>query len=642
MPYPYDDEQDSDLATPADGGLDDPRKRGRVPFPQIATPPFLPGQNLPPSSFPQGQSLPQPQYGPAGQAAQDLRTQGPPPPPHPKLWQRLVAGGLGAMEGVGQQQRRPLNLNMGPAEDAVLGNTKYAQQTADYGRRLGVANQAAEAERKMQEDQQKAEEHSSTMDLNRTKARESDENTQSLIDARKDRTATAQAKLREGVDYRDPNETLSFPGGDLQNGPPPLPNFDSGNDAGPMLPPKPPNIQPSMPPSGANVGYSPQVSTMPPEGFKDIVPPPGSPKGMLASKATPQQVSIDAGRMVRITQDDVDNAAQYKVPAPGRPGDVKPKEVYDAWQANLRKRIETATAAKANSKDNFMGLMSKVAQEQGLNPAALTDPKVQVESIKRSQVLTEPEKAQAYTWLQANANPAATSSNIVLRNEGLQESRVYQVINKDTGQLEMRNAQEINGSKGLYAPAAPGAQAMGKTAIFSDIHYNIDTARKALQALDEFDPATRAKIAYYLRETHPESSIQTFLTGELGTTLTPQQAELAQALAQLSENAMSLRSVAGMGQGAQDLRDAIRSVIPSGKTPTKDYGLSQLNKFESVVSRIEKGVPGMGRAGSTQNITGEAKTYTQADVDAAVAAYTGTTPQQIEAANNAKGWKKVQ
>jgi len=185
----------------------------------------------------------------------------------------------------------------------------------------------------------------------------------------------------------------------------------------------------------------------------------------------------------------------------------------------------------------------------------------------------------------------------VARMEVMGQNREYPVINRQSGQLEMRNAQEINASKGTYAPAGAGASAMGKDAVFNDLHYNIDTARKAISGLESMDAGTRAALSYALRHTDPSSALTTFLTGSIGQAMNPQQQEAVQAMALLAENAMTLRGVSGMGQGSDEMRQAILATIPSGKSPTKGYALGQLDKFEAVVKRLEKGVPGMGQAG---------------------------------------------
>ncbi len=179
----------------------------------------------------------------------------------------------------------------------------------------------------------------------------------------------------------------------------------------------------------------------------------------------------------------------------------------------------------------------------------------------------------------------------VLRVEAMGDTRMYPVIDKKTGNMVMASATDINRNPGGYAPAGQGATAMGKEAVFQDLHYNIDTARKAIQGLESMDAGTRAALSYALRHTDPGSAIQTFLTGQVGTNLNPQQQEAVQALALLSENALSLRGVAGMGQGSDDLRAAIQATLPSGKSPSKGYALNQLKKFEDVVNRLETGNP---------------------------------------------------
>jgi hypothetical protein len=256
-------------------------------------------------------------------------------------------------------------------------------------------------------------------------------------------------------------------------------------------------------------------------------------------------------------------------------------------------------------KNTFMDTIKKVAAEGSITPQSLTDVNKLSQAIRGSTTLSDDEKNSALAYMAANPTPAIQGTTALIRMEGLQTSREYPVINKQSGQLEMRSAAEINSSPGNFAPAGPGATALTKNAIFQDLHYNINTARNAIQALDDMDAPTRAALSYALRHTDPASAFQTFLTGSAGAAMNPKQQEAAQALALLSENAMSLRNVAGMGQGSDDLRSAIQATLPSGKSPSKGYALSQLSKFEQVVNRLEKGVPGMTSPnGQTTNSSG--------------------------------------
>jgi hypothetical protein len=230
-------------------------------------------------------------------------------------------------------------------------------------------------------------------------------------------------------------------------------------------------------------------------------------------------------------------------------------------------------------------------------PAAFSDQSKLVTAIRASKVLTDQEKAAAIGFQGVNPTPASTGTAATIRVEGMLQSRENPVINKRTGELELRSSDWVNSHPGLYMPAGQGASAMSKDALFQDLHYNIQTARNAINALDELNAPTRAALSFALRDTDTKSAMQTFLAGALGTQLTPQQQEAVQALALLNENAMSLRSLGGMGQGSEEMRSAIRATLPGGKSASKGYAIKQLEKFENVVNRLERGVPGTGAQG---------------------------------------------
>lgn len=274
---------------------------------------------------------------------------------------------------------------------------------------------------------------------------------------------------------------------------------------------------------------------------------------------------------------------------------------------NRARAIKTGGKKAGAPKDAFTSTVSKVAAEQGLPPSALTSVTSLASAITGAKTITAQEKNDALAYLATNTTPGATSQAGVMRMQIMGQNREYPVINKGTGELEMRSAAEINANKGTFAPAGQGATAMGKNAVFQDLHYNIDTARKAINDLESLDAPTRAALSYTLKHTDPRSAMQTFLSGTVGTQLNDKQQEAVQSLALLAENAMSLRSVAGMGQGSDELRAAIQATLPSGKSPSKGYALKQLDKFENVVSRLETGVPGMGKKVAPTTVSGETK-----------------------------------
>ncbi len=292
-------------------------------------------------------------------------------------------------------------------------------------------------------------------------------------------------------------------------------------------------------------------------------------------------------RFVAVTPDNSAIMPSHKI------GELVPWSEYKSSLSEHEKTVRAnATAANKppsaeGEKLAFQAIIQKVAAENGISPEALTDVRKLMPAIQKSTTLSPEEKNHAVAYLTANPTPSAQGTNSLVRVEGLGQMREYPVINRSTGQLEMRNAAEINASNGGFMPAGEGARTQDKNAIFQDLHYNLDTAKNAVSALVTLDPGTRAALANQLQETDPRSAISAFLHGAIGTQLTPQQKHAVLALAQLSENALSLRSVAGMGQGAQDLRDAIRSVLPSAKSPDVPYMMDQLKNFEQVVSRLE-------------------------------------------------------
>ncbi len=269
-------------------------------------------------------------------------------------------------------------------------------------------------------------------------------------------------------------------------------------------------------------------------------------------------------------------------------------EEYRTFENEMKAEGTPEKAAKA--KDEFQGAVAKIASEGGLPADALTDVTKLAKHIASSQTLTPEEKNKSLAYLAANTTPAAQGTNTRIRVEGMGAMREYPVIDRETGQLEMRSAVEINANKGKYMPAGQGATAMTKEAVFKDLYFNVDTARKAINGLQTLDAGTRAQLSYALRHSDPGSAMQTFLTGAAATNMTPEQQEFVQSLALLSENAMSLRGVAGMGQGSDDLRAAIQATLPSGKSPSKEYMQGQLNKLEAVITRLNAAVPGTGGA----------------------------------------------
>jgi hypothetical protein len=184
-----------------------------------------------------------------------------------------------------------------------------------------------------------------------------------------------------------------------------------------------------------------------------------------------------------------------------------------------------------------------------------------------------------------------------VRVEGYAASRELPVLDTKGGAntLQYLSAADINTANktepGRYVPAQQGMAALKPIALLEDVRGNIQQTRDALNGLtNDFDKTTRAKIAVALRSSDPRSAFSTLMTNlDLGS-LPDDQAAYIQALASLAENSMSLRGITG-GGNAEDARSAIRAMLPSGSTPTKAYGLKQLDLLEKTVDRLRRGQP---------------------------------------------------
>jgi ribosomal protein S20 len=142
---------------------------------------------------------------------------------------------------------------------------------------------------------------------------------------------------------------------------------------------------------------------------------------------------------------------------------------------------------------------------------------------------------------------------------------------------------------------------MSKQAQFSEMHTAVTKARSAINNLDrDFTPDQIGKLTLAMRHTDDPTVFKNEMETFLGTQqLTPAQQDFVVWVAQLNERAMSLRNVAGMGQGSDQLRTAIQATLPNAKSGSKEMALKQLAAFENQLNMLEKGVPTLpGRTGA--------------------------------------------
>ena len=206
-------------------------------------------------------------------------------------------------------------------------------------------------------------------------------------------------------------------------------------------------------------------------------------------------------------------------------------------------------------------------------------------------------------------NPGAQQRlAISVGNASNRPQRMYSVLDTQNGNMPvMVGAQELTEENhlhpGRYISAGAGQKALGQTALLEDMRGNLNQVRDVLRnpKLPEFTADQRAALSLALGNQHPTDSLLTAIgRGGVMGSLTQEQQDYAIGMAQLIENSMAMRSVLGAGQGSDELRAAIRSTLPSARTPSKDYALRQLDAFENVLNRLGRGVPNVPLKGGNE------------------------------------------
>jgi hypothetical protein len=159
----------------------------------------------------------------------------------------------------------------------------------------------------------------------------------------------------------------------------------------------------------------------------------------------------------------------------------------------------------------------------------------------------------------------------------------------ENGDLRYMPARQAEASGA--APAGEGVKAMSRQAQISDIKNASDQVRAALKAggAANFTPEQTFKLSMAMNEREP-TALRDQITALANSGLTPPQRDLVTWLYQLQERALSLRNIAGMGQGSETTRLAILKALPSITSGNVEMATEQLDAFDNMVSNLEKGV----------------------------------------------------
>lgn len=176
--------------------------------------------------------------------------------------------------------------------------------------------------------------------------------------------------------------------------------------------------------------------------------------------------------------------------------------------------------------------------------------------------------------------------------------------------------------------APQGAKNLSKVKQIEDIEFSSKKLRDAVNGLDRpFNPEQIAKLQLAL-QSDDEGVVHTQVSALANDALTSKQQDFVLWVKHINERALSLRNIAGQGQGAQDTRNAIRALLPGAATGNTQLMNKMLTAFDNQVQILKSGIPRTG--GSKQITSGKAQEYLQK---------AGGDPNKARALAKADGWK---
>lgn len=522
---------------------------------------------------------------------------GMPSRPHPKIWQRILAGGLGAAAGIVNSDRlyqgQPLDPRAG--EQAVLGTTGYNRDLQDWEVKAGAAKAAVADERQHDEDLMNARlkeaQIAESYDYRKLTAsqrslydQERIQNQQTNIAAQvQGRDETAEQRFRTGGGALVPNVSTTpstFPG------PPPsqLPAGASPVDQLPpsTLPPVPQSLPAYVPEGSVPISSPPFVKRQYPG------------QDMSAYQEIPNQKAIDRGQMVAATPD------QAKV-LNIDPGTMIPTSQANTVQVGLRPKAAGAGAAKADA----MAVMQKVATA---NPGVDMSDNAKIAAAIAKSNLDSDERAKLEGYIAMNSTPASTMSAGVARGYILRSLMPVDVLDSQTGNLGKITAGDLAKNEFLpgtniprYVPASEGDKQLQRNALFNEMYNSIDLAKGSLAKVTD-TPQLRAAMAFVSDPIHADPSMIrnyadaltktaafTDSTGQLNAN-----GRYFQNVAALRESVLSLRSLGMMGQGSESQRQALLSTVPGAQFVNVPFHEGQLDRARILVDQLHTGQPGIG------------------------------------------------
>lgn len=199
----------------------------------------------------------------------------------------------------------------------------------------------------------------------------------------------------------------------------------------------------------------------------------------------------------------------------------------------------------------------------------------------------------------ASAEAGKTREGVAIagaRGAAANATRPVQVLDEDGFMRYETAGQAI---KEGDAGASEGTKAASRQAQVNDIKSASKHVRDILNnpgADVNFSSDQVAKLSLVMNEKDP-TVFANEMRNYAASIASPQQRQLVTWLGQLQERALSLRNIAGMGQGSESTRMAILNTLPSITSGNRSMALTQLDAFDNMVSNLEGGMAKVHKRG---------------------------------------------
>lgn len=305
----------------------------------------------------------------------------------------------------------------------------------------------------------------------------------------------------------------------------------------------------------------------------------------------PLRKAVEAAMKRPLTDDEAERLFGIQPPTPkAKYSSMRYDEKGKLWGLNN----ETGMEEPVPSKGDFNAPKKAIASPLGkVNPIVAAQIGKPPDPAKYPQGEDDPAYKGAMKLWGIEAEKISTrmaQSGAAARGAAYQLNRVGNYITPDGELVTATGGEAI---KNGYVGAAPGFQAMSKQAQFGEIKSASTKLRDSITALQPGDAFSAPQVIQMLRamQAPDQGSLSATVNNLMASGLNDRQQDYVIWLSQMAERILSIRSIAGMGQGAEDLRRAIQATIPNVASGSKEFALKRLDAVDNQITQLYRGIP---------------------------------------------------